>query len=95
MPQSPGTLRDRQRLWRPAVTKSVPRSLAPLCTLESELDTKEPRVSVQGEKCDQLLQRTAWSKAASRPHTFEVWKVLPIPEGASAPPVPFPVFSSF
>lgn len=48
MLQSPGTLRDCQRLWRPAVTRSVPRSLAPLCTQESELDTKEPRVSVQG-----------------------------------------------
>lgn len=48
------------------------------------------KVSVEGEKSDQLLQQTAWSKAASRPHTLEVWKVLPIREGAGAPPCAAP-----
>lgn len=48
--------------------------------------TPKSKVSVEGEASDQLLQQTAWSKTASRPHTFEVWKVLPTQEGADALP---------
>lgn len=56
---------------------------------------QKAKVSLGGEKSDQLLQQTAWSKAASRPHTFAVWKVLPIEEGADAPPCAAPVPSPF
>lgn len=73
----------RSEVWRPDIRKSVPALCCP-CALWGA--NWIPKVSLEGAKSDQLLQHATWSQAASRPHTFEVRKVLPIKEEAGAPP---------
>lgn len=65
------------------------------CAPWSANRTPKTKVSAEAEKSDQLLPQTAWSKAASRPHTLEVWKVLPTQEGAGALPRAAPTPSPF
>lgn len=65
------------------------------CAPWSANRTPKTKVSAEAEKSDQLLPQTAWSKAASRPHTLEVWKVLPTQEGAGALPRAAPAPSPF
>lgn len=86
--RSPGTPRDRQRLWRPYVKKSVPAPRRPWAPSRAKA-TKEASMS-RRRKSGQMLEPSAGSKAASRLHTFGAWKVFPVEEGADDPPVPLP-----